>query len=235
MFVETTPGGTVWQDKFAETTYRSQPDVRAPNGSVFLANAECFAFGRELIVWLVLMSEGPFATDRTRRWRQSQLRDFNRKEIDTIEQFGNQVLCVGGDSSSPSFAYTFGLFDTCGLPEIIEVGLPHKTASALLEEAADRLRNGVKLSQGRHAGLFLADVECEFRTVDPKWIRRLMLGATWFYEGAEFPALQAVYPDLENRFPEDTNFDLNFAQPLLQPEKSFGQIEEDFWKAYEKL
>jgi hypothetical protein len=62
-----------------------------------------------------------------------------------------------------------------------------------------------------------------------------MLGATWFYEGAEFPTLQAVYPDLENRFPEDANFDFSFAQPLLQPQKSFGQIEEDFWNAHEKV
>jgi hypothetical protein len=180
------------------------------------------------------IQEGPFATDRTRRWQQSNLREFNRKEIDTVEAFGHQVLCIAGDSSSPNFAYTFGLFDTCGFPEIIEVGLPHKTASALLDESAERLRNGVELSRGRHADLLLANVDCEFRPVDPKWIKRLMRGATWFYEGTEFPVLQAVYPDLENRFPEDANFDLNFAQPLLQTEKLFGQIEDDLWNAYEK-
>jgi hypothetical protein len=178
------------------------------------------------------MSEGPFATNRTRRWRQSKLRDFNRGEIDTIEKFGCQVLCVAGEESgSLSFAYTFGLFDTSGLPEIVEVGLPHRTAFALLNEAADRLRDGAKLSQGRHRGL-LANVECEFRPVDPRWTKRLMLGATWFYEGAEVPALQAVYPDLENRFPEDANFDSRFAQPLLQPEKYFDTIEEEFWNAH---
>jgi len=180
------------------------------------------------------MTDAPFATDRTRRWRQSKLREFNRGEIETIEKFGCQVLCVPGESNSLSFAYTFGLFDTCSLPEIIEVGLPHETAFALLNEAADRLRNGDKLSQGRHAG-FLANVDCEFRPVDPKWINRLMLGATWFYDGADFPVLQAVYPDLENRFPEDADFDLNFAQPLLQPEKSFDQIEKDFWNAHEEV
>ena len=43
-----------------------------------------------------------------------------------------------------------------------------------------------------------------------------MLGATWFYAGAEFPVLQAVYPAFENRFPEDPSFDLNSSQPLLQ-------------------
>jgi hypothetical protein len=177
------------------------------------------------------MSEGPFATNRTRNWRESKLRDFNRGEIDTIEKFGCQVLSVADESARRAFAYTFGLFDTAGLPEIIEVGLPHETAFALLNETVDRLRDGVKLSQGRHKGL-LSNVECEFRPVDPKWIKRLMLGATRFYEGAEFPALQAVYPDLENRFPEDANFDLTFAQPLLQPEKSFNKIEEEFWNAH---
>jgi len=93
---------------------------------------------------------------------------------------------------------------------------------------------GAQLSQGRHRGFLRADVECEFRPVDPKWAERLMLGATWFYDGAEFPALQAVYPDLENRFPEEENFDVNFAQPLLQPGKPFGRIEEDFWDEHRK-
>lgn len=180
------------------------------------------------------MSETPFASDRTQRWRQSQLRDFNRKEIETIEQFGYQILCVAGESRSRNFAYTFGLFDSAAAPEILVVGLRHETASALLDESASRLRGGVDLSHGRHRGLLAATVECEFRPIDPKWIKRLMLGATWFYEGFEFPAIQAVYPDLENRFPEDADFDTNFAQPLLQPEQSFGQIEEGFWSEHGK-
>lgn len=177
------------------------------------------------------MTEGPYATARTRKWLLAELRDFNRKEIETIENYGCQILCVaGGDSGSPSFAYTIGLFDTGGLPEIIAVGLAHETAFACLNEAADILRKGALLTEGRHKGL-LADVECEFRPVDPKWVKCLMLGGTWFYQGTEFPVLQAIYPDLENRFPEDVDFDLNFAQPLLQPDRCFSQTEEDFWRA----
>jgi len=30
--------------------------------------------------------------------------------------------------------------------------------------------------------------------------------ATWYNGNADFPVLQAVYPDLENRFPEDEGF-----------------------------
>lgn len=177
------------------------------------------------------MPDGPFATARTRMFKESELRSFNRKEIETIEKCGCQVLCVaGGQDGSPSFAYTFGLFDTCGLPEIIEVGLPHETANALLNEAVDFLRAGVVLTQGRHTGL-LNNVECEFRPVDPKWAKRLMLGANWFYKDTDFPVLQAVYPDLTNRFPEDADFDSDFAQPLLQPDRPFSELEQDFWNA----
>jgi hypothetical protein len=46
--------------------------------------------------------------------------------------------------------------------------------------------------------------------------------------------LDTTHPDLENRFPEDADFDTNFAQPLLQPERSFGQIEEGFWSEHGK-
>jgi len=78
-----------------------------------------------------------------------------------------------------------------------------------------------------------AKVDCEFRPVDPKWARHLMLGANWFYRATEYPVIQAVYPDLDNRFPEDTGFDRNFSQPLLQTELPVTELENAFWKATE--
>lgn len=41
--------------------------------------------------------------------------------------------------------------------------------------------------------------------------------------------LQAVYPDLENRFPEDSEFDKGFEQPLMQPAAPMTRVESDFW------
>jgi hypothetical protein len=41
--------------------------------------------------------------------------------------------------------------------------------------------------------------------------------------------LQAVYPDLENRFPEDSGFNRAFAQPLLQRDAPFTEVEKEFW------
>lgn len=41
--------------------------------------------------------------------------------------------------------------------------------------------------------------------------------------------LQAIYPDLENRFPEEDSFDERYAQPLMQAGAPMTVAEEDFW------
>lgn len=129
---------------------------------------------------------------------------------------------------STGFSYTIGVYDTCGQPEVVVVGLPFGTAHALLNEAASRLRRGADLTQGRHAEM-VGKMDCEFRPVDPKWAKHLMLGANWFYRKTEYPVLQAVFPDLDNGFPEDPDFDRRFIQPLLQQEST--ELQEAFWKA----
>jgi len=53
--------------------------------------------------------------------------------------------------------------------------------------------------------------------------------AIWYYGGTDFPVLQAVYPDLENRFPEDEGFDKAFEQPLMQPDVPMTRVGIDFW------
>ena len=60
-----------------------------------------------------------------------------------------------------------------------------------------------------------------------------MLGANWFYQDVEYPALQTIYPDLNDCFLEDPEFDPFFAQPLLQPNSAFTSLEEKFWSYME--
>jgi hypothetical protein len=129
---------------------------------------------------------------------------------------------------SLGWSYTIGVYDTSGNPEIITVGLPEETAHFALNEAVKCMRAGVDLTKSRHRDL-VGKVECEFRPVDPKWIKHLMNCAVWYYRGAEFPVLQAVYPDSENRFPEDQGFDKAFEQPLMQPGAPMTSAEDDFW------
>jgi hypothetical protein len=169
-----------------------------------------------------------FQTERTRRFRQGDLSETDERTIANIEKFGCQVVQVKQTIAALGWSYTMGVYDTCGKPELITVGLPEETARYLLNQAADRSRNSINLAEGRHRDL-LGDVECEFRPVDPKWVRELMNWAIWYYDGADFPVLQAVYPDLDNRFPGEPGFDKDFEQPLLQSDAPQTNVEQDFW------
>jgi Domain of unknown function (DUF4262) len=169
-----------------------------------------------------------FETARTQRFRTTELIPEDERTISHIEEFGCSVVQVKRSGFGLGWSYTVGVFDTSGRPEIITVGLPEKASLFLLNEAARRLRAGADLEHGRHRDM-VGEVECDFRPVDPKWIRHLMGWALWYYDGPDFPVLQAVYPDLENRFPGEESFDERFAQPLMQPNAPTTRVEEDFW------
>ena len=93
---------------------------------------------------------------------------------------------TGDLSNSSGWSYTVGVFDTSGRPEIITVGLLPETAHFALNEAAMLLRAGVDLTKGRHSNL-IGQVDCEFRSVDSKWVEHLMGWALWYYDGDDFP------------------------------------------------
>lgn len=169
-----------------------------------------------------------FATDRSRRFRAGNLSARDEKTISNVETYGCEVIQVKKSGAGQGWSYTLGVFDTCEQPDLIVVGLIDKTAHVLLNNAAKALRNGIKLTEGRHRDL-IGDVECEFRPVDPKWVRHLMGWAVWYYGGEGFPVIQAVYPDRKNVFPEESGFDGYFSQPLMQSGAPMTPIENDFW------
>ncbi|WP_394766699.1 DUF4262 domain-containing protein [uncultured Paludibaculum sp.] len=153
---------------------------------------------------------------------------LDESTISNIEEYGCSIVHVAPTHHGSGWSYSLGVFDTCGGPEIITVGLPHKTAQFAINGAVALLRSGVDLTIGRHTDL-VGEVECEFRPVEEKWVAHLMSWAGWYYEGTAFPVLQAVYPDLENRFPWEPGFDVKFVQPLMQAGAPITRVEDDFW------
>ena len=141
---------------------------------------------------------------------------------------------ISADQVTPSFAYTVGIFDVIGAPEIITVGLSQETAHHALNEAFRRMLAGTNLANGRHKNM-VGDVEVEFRTVHSKWLHHIMLRTDWFYDSEEVPVLQLIYPDLQNRFPEDPEFDPAFTQPFLTADAvEHETTASDLWLAYDK-
>jgi hypothetical protein len=172
-----------------------------------------------------------FETARTRQLRTTELNVHDKRTISQIEEFGCSVLSVGRDCRDEfGWTYTIGVYDTCDKPDLITVGLPFKTAHSCLNDAVKRQRTGVDLTESRQSDL-IGNVDCEFRPVDPKWVKHLMNWANWYYGGTDYPVLQAIYPDLENRFPEEEGFNRRFVQPLMQPGAAMTSIENDFWES----
>lgn len=171
-----------------------------------------------------------FDTERMRHLRSTQLSERDARTVANVEAYGCEVVQIKGCVPNLGWSFTVGVYDTCGKPEVIAIGLREKTALFLLNEAARRLREGVDLTKGRHREM-VGEVECEFRPVDSKWVAHVMGWATWYNGSPDFPVIQAVYPDRENRFPEDAGFDETFQQPLLQPGAPMNAIERDFWAA----
>ncbi|HLK03962.1 MAG TPA: DUF4262 domain-containing protein [Candidatus Acidoferrum sp.] len=169
-----------------------------------------------------------FVTARTRQLRDTELQPEDERTISHIEEHGCSIVSVARTTYGLGWSYSIGVFDTCGQPEIITVGLLPDTAQSALNAAAKLLREGVDLTTGRHRDL-VGEVECEFRPVDPKWISQLMGWAVWYYASADFPVLQLIYPDLQNRFPGETDFDEYFEQPSMQAGAPMTRVENDFW------
>src|SRR5882672_3773434 len=155
------------------------------------------------------LAEPRFQTARTRKFRATELSEEDERTITHVEEFGCSVVSVKRNNYGLGWSYTVGVFDTIGKPEIITVGLPPETAHFALNEAATLLRAGVDLTTGRHHDL-IGQVDCEFRPVDRKWAEHLMGWAIWYYDDDDFPVIQVVYPDRQNRFPEDEGFDKSF-------------------------
>jgi hypothetical protein len=174
-----------------------------------------------------------YDTPRIRELRTTELQPADERTIGQIEEYGCSVISVGRDCKDDlSWTYTIGVFDTCGKPDLITVGLKFSVAQTCLNEAVKRLRAGIDLTAGRHADM-IGNVDCELRPVDPKWVKHLMNWANWYYGGTDYRVLQVVYPDIENLFPEDEGFDKRFAQPLMQPGAPFTDIERAFWESVE--
>lgn len=172
-----------------------------------------------------------FTTERTEYLRTTELSKLDRWAVDQIEEYGCALISVGTDCANDlGWTYSLGIYDTCGQPELITVGLPTEVAKFCLNEAARRMRAGIDVTQEPQKGL-ISGVDCDLRIVAAKWASRLMNFANWYNEGTEYPVLQVIYPDLQNRFQWDDGFENRFMQPLLQPDAPHTRVEKQFWES----
>jgi len=173
------------------------------------------------------MSEPKYSTERLLNLQEKETRENFIGTLATIEKYGWQAMLVSSKEQSRSFAYTIGLFDVFGFPELVTVGLATDVAHAALGYAVEAMQNGVDHSEGSHPDI-VGNVGVVFRPVSREWYEKTMYRTDWYYDGAEIPALQLIYPDLEGRFQWEEGFNNYFLQPQMQADLPLGPAEHRF-------
>ena len=135
-----------------------------------------------------------------------------------VATYGWVVMKVAANSPpDPDFAYSIGLFQSYGHPEIILVGLPEGIAHQIINDVGAAVRAGKRYTAGSTSGEFLEGYNVTFRVVpDYQFGAYLGWGCRYYGERA-FPALQLVYPDRAGRWPwhDEASDAFRAAQPVL--------------------
>jgi hypothetical protein len=121
-----------------------------------------------------------------------------------IEEYGWWVGLIAADGEGPAFAYTIGLYEKFGHPEIIVFGLPHESMHGILNRCGNMIRDGKRFDIEEPVSGVLEDYEVRFRAVTSEESYANYLGyGCRHYGGHTFPVFQLLWPDKEHRFPGD--------------------------------
>jgi hypothetical protein len=156
------------------------------------------------------------------------------KTLHHIRENGVGIVSVAQDDRSLGWTYSTGLFDTYGQPEIILTGFPVGLAQFIVNEVGRRYLDGKRIGIDlRTEGYIGNNIDVIFRPVARVWVNRLMLRTLWYYGNDDFPVLQCICPDFENRFPWEDGFDISWKdrQALLYEDAPRNKAETQLWNA----
>jgi hypothetical protein len=158
-----------------------------------------------------------------------QDREREQNIIDTIAKYGWQVTMIESDGYSPSYAYTIGLTNSFGHPELIIMGLGIQLMTELLNIAGDLIKNRKEIQLNKDYVDFLEGYNCQFIKMHLDYYSDYLGYGIWYNKGKNFLTYQLVWPNKKGNFPwdkrDDENFD--FRQPLLDRKMDFKFLEKE--------
>ncbi|MBL4675269.1 MAG: DUF4262 domain-containing protein [Mucilaginibacter sp.] len=149
--------------------------------------------------------------------------------IDNIATYGCHLVMIEADNYLPAFVYSIGLYESFGHPEIICVGLNTDTMGHLINDIRDGAKEGKHVEAGKAYPDFIKNFDVLFLEVDKTCYKDYVGYASWFYKGKDYPVLQMVWPDKQNKFPWEDGFneDWKYKQPLLDRNAEFRFYESE--------
>jgi hypothetical protein len=130
-----------------------------------------------------------------------------QKVIDDVAKYGFHIMNVMvDDEDKPEFSYTIGLYQTYKHPEIIIFGLEKIRKNVISHLGKDVQSGKVYLADELYDDI-LQDHKCTFRVVLREKFPEYFGWAMWYYDYHDFPAVQCVWPDKQQHFPWEPEFD----------------------------
>ncbi len=127
-------------------------------------------------------------------------------------------VAAAGDPANPGppFTYTVGLWHTFWHPEMICIGLPAPVATQLLGFYTERIAEGKPPKTDVPLREQITDgYPVQFKVCRPEAKTQYMQWANWFNSTSDYPVVQLIWQDKNNRWPWDKGFHPPTAQPLL--------------------
>jgi len=143
----------------------------------------------------------------------SQPPQVNAEILDNIQRHGWHVMLLQANEEGPAIAYTIGLYQHFAHPELVITGLKMPVMHSLLNYFAEQVQQGRCFRPGDVDTQVMKQGHCRFESVAIQYYYRHLGFARWFYRDEDdFPALQCLWPDGAGRFPDQPDFDPQYAQ-----------------------
>jgi hypothetical protein len=142
--------------------------------------------------------------------------DQRARVQNNIDTHGLHVIVVPEDDEGPGFAYSIGLFQTLGHPEVIIFGLGAELLHTLVNQVASEVRTGSRFGERDISDEILEGYPVTFRVVSTEFYDEYLGQAIQYYRGTSFPAVQCFWPDEEGRFPWQPGYSYAIADPQPQ-------------------
>ncbi len=134
-----------------------------------------------------------------------------------VKEYGWHVIKILDTDDTPGWVFSIGLYETFDHPEIVVFGLNDETALYVINAVGEAVRKGQRFEiDGLYSDL-IETYSCTFKPVNSVWYHDFLGYANWFYGGEDYPVLQCIWPDRNQKFPWEPEFNANWvwAQPLL--------------------
>ena len=121
---------------------------------------------------------------------------------DDIAKYGCSVMHVfDAEGELPPFAYSIGIQQETGAPEVVVIGLKRPMAHSVINEYNQRVREGERFEVGKYYGGFLGGFDICIGAVPLSAYDDYFGQDIDFYGGRDFQVLQVIYPTTQGVWP----------------------------------